>query len=163
MQIADTGASMALLYTLHSRGLAAAFAEIENYALGQPAVPSGTPGSVLERTNAGGVRFYALQRYGHDGRRSESYLAGPVGDPAADRLATEARAQVGEARDIMASIRLLLREGYAAMPPKPFAAVAALANHSVFRGGAMLVGTHAFEAIVNRMGLRAASFATEDL
>lgn len=58
---------------------------------------------------------------------------------------------------------LLAREGYSLLPPKHFAAIAPLVNHGVFEAGAVLVGTHAFEVIVNRLGIRAAAFATEDV
>jgi hypothetical protein len=78
---------MARLFTTHSRALAATYADIENQALSQEEPFLATPGSVLERTNAGGFRYYALQQYGQDGTKKETYLAGPVGDSAADRAA----------------------------------------------------------------------------
>lgn len=154
---------MPRLFVAHARGLAASFADLENHAAAQDAAPLATPGSVLERTNAGGFRFYAVQSYDHEGRRGERYLGGPVGDAAADRLAERARSAIAEAREAMASIRLLLREGYPGMPPKPFAIVAALANQGVFAAGAVLIGTHAFDAIVNRLSVRASAFGTEDI
>ena len=154
---------MAKLFTVHSRGLAASFSDLENVAIGQPTAPLGTPGSILERKNGGGFRFYALQRYGFEGRRTESYIAGPVGDPEAERKVLEVSREIEQSREMMATVRLLLREGYGAMPPKPFAAVASLGNEGFFRAGGMLVGAHAFDAIVNRMGIRSEAFGTEDL
>lgn len=154
---------MAKLYTSHSRGLAATYADLENHANSQARAPTATPGSVLERTNAGGFRYYALQQYGPDGKRSESYLAGPVGDDKADAIAKEAKAAIAEARDAIESIRLLLREGYAAMDPKPYSVIATISNCGIFSGGGVLVGTYAFEVIVNRLGIRASAFATEDI
>lgn len=51
---------------------------------------TGTPGSIVERTNAGGFRFYVHQSYrGGERRQSERYLAGPVGSPEADAAAAE--------------------------------------------------------------------------
>ena len=154
---------MARLFSLHSRGLAASHADLENHALAQDRAFAGTPGSVLERSNASGFRFYALQQYGPDGRKHESYLAGPIGDPAAEDAAGAARRAIAEQRDVVASARLLIREGYAALPPKHFAAVAALANHRFFAGGGVLVGTHAFDVIANKLGIRAPAFATTDV
>ena len=154
---------MPRLFQFQSRGLAATFADLENLALAQPQAPLGSPGSVLTRTNAGGFRFYALQRYAHDGRRVERYLAGPVGDDAADRAALEARKDIEESREVMGTVRLLLREGYGALSPRPYAVVAALANEGFFRAGGMLAGTHAFEAVANRLGIRGEAFSTEDL
>jgi hypothetical protein len=152
---------MAQLFTIHSRGLAATYADIENQALAQGRAFLATPGSVLSRTNGGGFRYYALQQYDKSGSKRESYLAGPVGDPAADKIAEEARRAASEQRDVVTSIRLLMREGYAALEPKHYAAIAALANHGLFSEGAgVLVGTHGFEVIANRMGIRASAFAT---
>jgi hypothetical protein len=38
-----------------------------------------------------------------------------------------------------------------------------LSRYGIFEAGAVLVGTHAFEVIVNRMGIRVAVFSTEDV
>lgn len=154
---------MARLFSFHSRGLAAAYADLENQAAAQARAFVSAPGSVLERTNAGGFRFYALQQYGADGRKRETYLAGPVGDPTAEDAAQRARRAIGEQRDVAATARLLIREGYGTMPPKHHAVLAALANHGFFRSGGLLVGTHAFEAILNKLGVRAEAFATMDV
>lgn len=154
---------MARLFSFHSRALAAAHADLENQAAAQDRSIGAAPGSVFERTNAGGFRYFALQRYGADGRKRETYLAGPVGDPAAEASAAEARRAIEEQREVAASVRLLMREGYAAMPPKHFATLAALANHGFFAAGGMLVGTHAFDVIGNKLGVRVAGFATMDV
>jgi len=154
---------MARLFTFHSRALAATYADLENQAIAQEQAPLATPGSVLVRSNAGGFRFYALQQYDHEGKRRESYLAGPIGDAGAEDAATSARKRIDEQRDAVGSIRLLVREGYLALERKHYLAVAALANHGFFSGGGVLVGSHAFEAMLNRMGVRASGFPTTDV
>jgi hypothetical protein len=58
---------------------------------------------------------------------------------------------------------MLARERYATLTPRHFAVLASLANAGLFRAGAILVGTHAYEAIINRLGIRAEGFATEDI
>src|SRR5438128_3701635 len=68
-----------------------------------------------------------------------------------------------EAKDVVASVRLLAREGYLTLTPRHFAAIAPLTTHGIFQAGAILVGTHAFEVIVNKLAIRAAAFATEDV
>jgi hypothetical protein len=154
---------MPRLYAPHSRGLAAIFAGLEDHAASQGPAPLSSPGSVLERTNAGGFRYYGLQQYGPDGKRAETYLAGPVGDEKAEAAVREVHARIADARGAVESIRMLVREGYSAMDPRPFAVLASLANAGLFVGGAVLAGTYAFEAIVNRLGVRATSFGTEDI
>src|SRR6266852_3819573 len=141
---------MARLFTFHSRGLAATYGDLENQAIAQDEAPLATPGSVLVRSNAGGFRFYALQQYDHEGRRHESYLGGPTGDASAEEAASRTRKRIEEQRDIVGLIRLLVREGYLALERKHYLAIAALANHGFFSGGGVLVGSHAFEAMLNR-------------
>ena len=151
------------LYTLHSRALAAVHADLENHALAQGEAPLATPGGVVKRRNAGGFSYYALQQYDFEKRRRETYLAGPEGDPDAERKAGAALDRIRDSQEAIQSLRLLSREGYGLMSPRAYAVVASLSNQGLFAGGGLLVGTHAFEAIVNKLGIRAASFATEDV
>jgi hypothetical protein len=154
---------MARLFTLHSKGLAATYADIENQAMAQGAAFLRTAGSLLERSNGGGFRYYALQQYDQAGTKKEVYLAGPIGDPAAERAAEEMRIRIREQRDVIDSVRLLIREGYGALGPKHYVVIAALGNAGVFSEGGALVGTHAFEVILNRLGIRASAFPTTDV
>ena len=152
----------ASLYRRHSPGLAATYADIENHALGQPDVIIGTPGSITIRENGGGVRFYARQYYDHDRRKRDQYIG--VDSPETEAKVAALRVRIEEAKDILVSVRLLAREGYAVLPAKHMAAIAPLSSHGIFAAGALLVGTHAFDVIVNRLGIRtAAAFATEDV
>jgi hypothetical protein len=149
-------------YQPHSAALAATYAEVENHALHQGEALGGTPGAISIRQNANGTRFYVRQYYDFDRRKRDRYL-GPVGLPASEELAQLWRRRIAEENEIRGSIRLLAREGYALLSPKHMTAIAPLADKGVFGAGAVLVGTHAFEVIVNRLGVRAASFATEDV
>src|SRR5690242_4080697 len=100
------------LYVAHSRALTLLHTDLESHAvLGSPAF-AGTAGSVIERRNASGFRFYAHQYYDGEGRKRESYLAGPVGDDAADAAAAAMRARIREVKDVVPSLRMLGREGY---------------------------------------------------
>lgn len=150
------------LYQLHSRGLAATYADLENHARAQGQVLHGTPGSIRLLENAGGTRFYARQYYDYDKVKRSQYLV--AADAAeADEMVAAARVRISETNDVIASSRLLAREGYSTLTPKQFATIASLANHGLFKAGVVLIGTHAFGAIVNRMGIRAAVFPTEDI
>jgi hypothetical protein len=59
--------------------------------------------------------------------------------------------------------RLLAQTGYVRADPRMGAILGALANHALFRAGAVLVGSHAYGALLNDLGVRAAAFATEDI
>lgn len=151
------------LYTRHSPGLAAVYADVENNALNREEPLVGTPGSLTVRQNASGSQFYVRQYYDYDGRKKDQYIGGPPGEVEAEKRAEEWRSRIAEAKDVLNSVRLLGREGYCLLSPKPLAALAPLAKHKIFQAGALLVGTHAFEVIVNRLGIRVAVFKTEDV
>lgn len=151
------------LYVPHGRALTLLFSDVENHALATSEVFTGTAGSVIERSNAGGFRFYAHQFYDGDGLRRERYLAGPVGAPEADRIAAELGARIGDLKQLVPSLRLLGREGYNLVDSRTFAALASLSNHGVFAAGGLLIGSHAFGVILNRLGARVAPYATEDI
>lgn len=115
------------------------------------------------RENATGARFYVRQYYDHEGRKRDQYISGSVDAPDTLALIAEWRGRIEGAKDILRTVRLLAREGYATLTPKHIAALAPLATHGLFDAGAILVGTHAFEVIVNRLGIRAEAFATQDI
>jgi hypothetical protein len=151
------------LYARHPAGLASQFADLENHAAAQTIVLAGTPGSITVRTNGSGASFYSRQYYDYHGRKKDQYIASGPGTPEADRLAEEWRNRLADGAGVIKTARLLFREGYAPMSPRHFASLVPLVNHGLFNAGAMLVGTHAFEAIANKMGIRVAAFATEDV
>ena len=151
------------LYTAHSQALTVLYGDLERYAHGQREVFAGTAGSVVERANASGFQFYAHQFYDGDGKKRERYVAGPAGSPDADAAAAQLRARIAELKQLVPSFRLLAREGFYPVDSKTFATLASLHNHEVFAAGGMLIGSHAYGVLLNRLGVRAAAYATEDV
>lgn len=149
------------LYRKHSLALATTYADVENHALHQDEVLVGTPGAMSIRENANKTRYHVRQYYDFEGRKRDQYIA-QLG-PGSEQLVQHWKRRIDEARDIQSSVRLLAREGYSVLPAKHLAALAPLRKHRIFQAGAVLVGTHAFEVIVNRLGVRVAVFATEDV
>ncbi len=160
--VADTRTSNRL-YTPHARALAVLYADIERHALSQPEVFVGTAGTVTERQNASGFRFYAHQFYDSEGKKRERYLAGPAGKPEADAAAEQLRIRIRELKEVVASLRLLGREGFQLVDAQTYATVASLHNHRFFSAGGMLIGSHGYGVVLNRLGIRAAAYATEDI
>ncbi len=151
------------LYTPHRRALTVLYADLESYALNQREVFVGTAGSVIERKNAAGFRFYAHQCYDGEGKKREQYLAGPVGSPDADAAAEDMRARIRELKELVPSLRMLGREGFNLVDAKVYATLASLHNCGVFAAGGMLIGSHAYGILLNRLGIRAIPYATEDI
>ncbi|HEX3695455.1 MAG TPA: GSU2403 family nucleotidyltransferase fold protein [Polyangia bacterium] len=151
------------LFTAHARPLAVLHDDLERYASSQAKVFVGTAGSLIERQNAGGFRFYARSFYDGDGQKREEYVAGPVGSFAAEAAAADVRGRISELKALVPSLRLLGREGYNLVDPRTFATLASLHNHGIFSAGGLLVGSHAYGVLLNRLGVRAAAYATEDV
>lgn len=123
----------------------------------------GTPGSLTRRPKSSGAIFYSRQYYDGSGRKREVYVAGPEGSAAADAKALALTHRIEEAARAVASIRLLGRSGYTIADAKAQATLAILHNLGFFQSGGVLVGSHAFGALINKLGVRAAPYATEDI
>jgi hypothetical protein len=152
---------MASLFSRHPLALQTTFAELKRSALEQTLVLLGSPGSVGEREVNGG-RFHYRQYYDAQGKKSADYL-GPVGDREGDARAAAVRARIAETAAIIPEIRLLAQSGYVRVDSRTIAVLGAMANRGLFRAGAVLVGSHAYGALLNLLGVRAAAFATEDV
>jgi hypothetical protein len=151
------------LYTPHSRALTVLHDDLERHASSQGRVFVGTAGSLVERQNASQFRFYARSFYDGEGKKREEYVGGPVGDPHADAAAEEVRVRIRETKAIVPSLRLLAREGYNVVDPRTYGTIASLHNHGIFSSGGLLVGSHAYGVLLNRLGVRAAAYSTEDI
>ncbi|MBL4572916.1 MAG: hypothetical protein JKY86_07565 [Gammaproteobacteria bacterium] len=151
------------LYAQHNRALNLEYAGMETFALGQETVLLGTAGSVIERTNAAGFAYFAHKFLDGDRSPREHYLAGPVGSDDAETVANAMREQIAEVKDLVPTLRMLGREGFNLVDAKTYSTLAALHNHGVFVAGGMLIGSHAYGVLLNRMGVRATPYATEDI
>lgn len=149
------------LFSRYAPFLAAAYSDLKSRALEQSAVLVGTPGSVEERT-VSGRKFWYRQFYDAEGKRGADYL-GPLEDAAATARAEAMRERIADANALLRDARDLARHGYVRAEPRVSAILAALANGGLFRAGAVLVGSHAYGAMLNDLGVRAAGYMTEDV
>lgn len=129
-----------------------AYAEL--YELVQVAESSRSPaflsGKVAWKTVKGSrYAYWAFKEI--DGRKREYYL-GPEG-PAIAAIEA-ARERGAPALDAVArQAAAALAQGCTATPPKHFRIVKRLADYQFFRAGGLLVGTHAFLALGNQLGV----------
>jgi len=152
---------MTALFTRHSMLLQTGFSEVKRQASEQASVLVGSPGSVGVR-QVKGSGFYYRQFYDAEGRKAAEYL-GAVRSAEAERRAEAVREQIRLATALAREVRLLADRGYVRVDARAGAIVASFANHGLFRAGAVLVGSHAYGALLNEVGVRAAAFATEDV
>jgi len=149
------------VFTRHPLLLQTAFSELKRQALELPSVLEGTPGSVGTR-NVNGRPFFYRQFYDAEGKKAAQYI-GSTEDPKAAARAEALREQIALTKALVKDARLLTERGYVRTDPRTGAIVAVLANRGLFRAGAFLVGSHAYGALLNDLGVRAAAFATEDV
>jgi hypothetical protein len=152
---------MASLFTQQPMALQTAFAELKRQSLEQSSLLIGTPGSVLVRTS-GGRRFLYRDYYDPSGKKAGDYI-GPEHEPTAESRAAEVRERIALAKRLLEEASLLVQNGYVRVEPRTNAILAALANNGLFRAGALLVGSHAYGALLNELGARAAATGTEDV
>lgn len=153
---------MAALTSPHERALTLLLAELENTVSAQKEAFLGTPGALSERTNENGTRYYVHRYSDALNRRREVYL-GKADDPKASQHIAALRDRIAVANATIAQIRLLAREGFATVDRKAYYTLASLHNHGLFRAGAQLIGSHAYGALLNAIGVRAVPYATEDV
>lgn len=149
------------LFTRHPLALQTAFSELKRRAQEQAFLLVGTPGSVDVR-RVRGRPFYYRQFYDAEGKKTAHYI-GAVGTERAEARAAAVREAIVLTQALVKEGRLLAQSGYVRIDPRSAAILVAVANHGVFRGGGVLVGSHAYGALLNELGVRAAAFATEDI
>ncbi len=154
-------ASSVSLFTRHPLVLQTSFSEVKRQAAEQELVLVGTPGSVGVR-EVNGSRFYYRQYYDPQGKKRAEYV-GPVAEAGAEERVAALRSRIEVTNALVKDARLLAQRGYARVDTRTNAIVASLANHGIFRGGGLLVGSHAYGALLNELGVRAAAFTTEDV
>ena len=153
---------MTILTTAHERALTLLFSELERSAAEQSDALLGTPGTLAQRTNETGTRFWVHRYSDALNRRQEVYL-GKVDSPDIEYRINSMRETIATANSTISRVRLLSRAGFATVDRKAYSTLASLHNHGLFRAGALLVGSHAFGALLNALGVRAVQLPTEDV
>lgn len=137
------------------------YAQAKELALAQRAVPLLTAGSIQTETRSGGAFVYRY-RYNAAGKRVAEYL-GPASDAVTHAKVEQARQEMADQAAIADYSRKLRRIGFYGADNSTLVTVASLFNAGVF-GGGVLVGTHAYGAILNELGVSASLFPmTEDV
>ncbi|GAC1661502.1 MAG: GSU2403 family nucleotidyltransferase fold protein [Candidatus Dormibacteraceae bacterium] len=153
---------MTMLTSPHEKALTLLFAELEATAGEQREAFLGTPGNLTQRANESGTKFWVHRYSDALGRRQETYL-GTTADQAVIAGLEPLRKRIEETNTTIARVRVLARAGFATVDRKTYSTLATLHNHGLFRAGALLIGSHAFGALLNALGVRAVPYATEDV
>ena len=150
----------ASLYRRHDPAGRAKYQDVKQHARTQARVLAGTPGVLKSRTIAG--KQYWMREYIRvDGKKTDEYLgaAAAVGRERVEKL----RGEIELARALAAGSAQLRLFGYQRIDRKPAAVLAVLFNHGLFHAGLTLVGSHAYGALANELGVHAAGYKTQDV
>jgi hypothetical protein len=130
-----------------------AYAQLLDAALGAELLRSvaDLPGSFVAKTVKGRTYWY-LQYTEPAGKLRQVYV-GPDNE-AVQRLMTRRREAAGTARSLVPLARSALVLGCAGVLPRHWRVIRRLSDYGFFRAGGLLIGTHAFLAFGNMLGLR---------
>jgi hypothetical protein len=138
------------------------FAELAERALAQSEILLSSPGTIVTLEKEG-RRYLYWRVYDAQGKRRDHYI-GAESAPGTETALAGIQTRIATARQFADGSLALRKQGYAAADNSAALTLAALFNAGVFRQGAMFVGTHAFGAIVNALGVRLpANYYTEDI
>lgn len=139
-----------------------AYAQAKELALSQREIALLTPGSI-QTEQRGDARFVYRYRYDAGGKRVTEYLGPEAAAQTTGRL-EEAAAEIRDAELIAGYSRDLRKIGYHGTDNSTLVTVAAIFNAGIFGGGGLLIGTHAFGAILNELGIASAALSmTQDV
>ena len=148
------------LFRRHDASSQTRYQELKALAAGQARVLAGTPGTLKQRVKSG-RRYWVREYVRVDGRKVDAHLGSEaaLGRARLDEL----RAELERARALAAGSAQLRLLGYQRMERKPAAVLEALYNRGLFAAGLALVGSHAYGALLNELGIGAPGYRTQDL
>jgi hypothetical protein len=150
----------ARLFRRHDAASQAKYQDTKQLARSQARVLSGTPGTLKLRTQSGN-RYWVREHIRVDGRKVDEYL-GP--EKSLDKARVDAlRDAIALARGLAAASAQLRLLGYQRVERKPAAVLEVLFNHGLFQAGLTLVGSHAYGALLNELGVIAPGYRTQDV
>ncbi|REG48469.1 MULTISPECIES: GSU2403 family nucleotidyltransferase fold protein [unclassified Paraburkholderia] len=146
----------------HNEALQTLYSSVTERASTQGAVPLHSPGSASRKTVDGKAYVY-WRVYLASGKHKETSL-GRDGEPATDAALETRILDSTEMRAVAADVQLLRKAGFAAADNSSALTIATLYNAGIFSHGGVLVGSHAFGALLNSLGVRLpANYKTEDI
>lgn len=151
---------VAALYRRHDPAGQARYQELKQLARSQRRILAGTPGTLKQRTQS--AKQYWVREYIRvDGKKADEYIgaASTVKQDAVDRL----RSEIDLANALAAGSGKLRLFGYQRIDRKPAAVLEVLFNRGLFEAGLTLVGSHAYGALLNELGLHAPGYRTQDI
>ena len=136
------------------------YQELKQLARAQARVLAGTPGTLKQRTQSG-KKYWVREYIRVDGSKVDEYLGA---ENSFDNARLEAlRAEIDLARGLAAGSAKLRLFGFQRIERKPAAVLEVLFNRGLSEAGLTLVGSHAYGALLNELGVLAPGYRTQDI
>ena len=129
-------------------------------ARGQKRVLAGTPGTLKQRTQ-GGRRYWVREHIRVDGAKVDEYLG--AADSIAAARVEELRSEIELAKALASASAMLRLLGFQRIERAPASVLAVFFNHGLHQAGLALIGSHAYGALLNELGVQASAYRTQDL
>ena len=151
---------MPALFRRHDAAAQAAYQELKQLARSQRRILSGTPGTLKQRTQSG-KKYWVREHLRIDGRKVDEYL-GPESSMKKDAL-ERLREDLSLAKALAGASARLRLLGFQRIDRKPAAVLEVFFNRGLHQAGLAIVGSHAFGALLNELGIQAPAYRTQDL
>jgi hypothetical protein len=148
------------LYRKHDPSSQAKYQELKQLARSQRRILAGSPGTLKQRAQSG--KNYWVREYMRvDGKKTDDYIGAEssINQARIDQL-TAAIELAKALASGSASLRLF---GYQRVDKKPAAVLEVFFNRGLTTAGLTLVGSHAYGALLNELGIIAAGYKTQDI
>jgi hypothetical protein len=150
----------ARLFARHDAAGHARYQALKQLARTQRRVVPGAPGLLKRRTRAG-TEYWVREFNRSDGRKTDEHI-GTVEAVTPARLA-DLQGEIDLAKALMSGSSALRLFGYQRADRKTAAVLGALFSNGLFAAGLTLVGSHAYGALVNELGIATPGYATQDI
>lgn len=148
------------IYRKHDSAGQARYQNVKELAGRQERILSGTPGTLKQRTQSG-KKYWVREYIRVDSKKTDEYI-GPASSVSEHRVAQWAT-RVELAKTLAAGSASLRLFGYQRIDRKPAAVIEVFFNRGLTRGGLILVGSHAYGALLNELGILAPGYKTTDI
>jgi len=148
------------IYRKHDSAAQAKYQDVKQLAHRQERILPGTPGTLKQRTQSG-KKYWVREYIRVDSKKTDEYI-GPVSSITEDQIARWT-AHIDLARVLAAGSASLRLFGYQRIDRKPAAVIEVFFNRGLIRGGLILVGSHAYGALLNELGVLAPGYKTADI
>jgi hypothetical protein len=138
------------------------FVNFGQWAQTQELIHIGSPGSIEERIK-GSSTYYYLRFYDANAKLSEKYFGGPKGTPDGELAYKNALDSIERSTMVVRDVKMFRKLDFAVIEDKAGATLAALHNYGLFAAGLTLIGSNAYGAILNNLGVKAQRYLTEDI